>query len=200
MNDREADKLAFVPKEPWQECPEVWKTQAAYFNWIRGQMRRAWSRHPVKNKFIRLMRFKAPLGKSGPKNPDGQMIWCAKCACCDETFKQTKLQVDHIDAAGSFKGWNDFSEWMMGLMHINVAGLQFLCKMCHDTKSYADKHGMTFERAALEKEVIAFTKWSIAKQDRLLAEFTVTHCTNAKQRRAAYTALLLEKYNENGKE
>ena len=37
-----------VGKEPWEQCPDVWKTKAMFFQWMRGQMRRAWSRHPVK--------------------------------------------------------------------------------------------------------------------------------------------------------
>lgn len=185
---------AFRPKEPWEECPEVWKTRAAYFNWIRGQMRRAWSRHPVKNKFIRLHRFKAPLGKKGPANPNGKEVWAAKCACCTKTFKQNLLQVDHIDAAGSFTSWQDFNVWMMGLMHINVKGLQFLCKKCHDTKTYADKHDMTFERAAIEKQVIAFGKLPLKSQIRKLRNygFGEAALSNVKQRRLAITKYLLE--------
>ena len=178
------------PKSPWRECPEVWKTQAAYFNWIRGQMRRAWLRHPVKIKFININRFKAPIGKKGPANPKGKMVWAAVCAQCDWTFPTSKLQVDHVHGAGSFTGWEDFEIWMRGLMHINVAGLQFMCKVCHDTKTYSERHEISYEQAVIEKEVIAFTKCPTSWQIVTLKALCLPH-NNAKVRRESYRAHLL---------
>lgn len=173
-------------KEPWEECPEVWKSQSAYFQWIRGQMRKAWSRHPVKNKFIRANRFKAALGKKGPKNPDGMMVWCGVCNDCHGTYTMRKLQVDHINSAGSFRGWDDFTTWMMGLMHINVDGLQFMCKECHDTKTYADKHGLSTEAAVIEKHVIWWCKHTSVDAQKLFLQLQDLPLNNAAARRSSY--------------
>lgn len=183
-------------KEPWEECPEVWPTQAKYFEWIRGQMRRAWSRHPVKIKFINANRFKAALGKKGPKNPDGKMVWCGVCAHCHGTYTFKQLQVDHIHGAGSFRGWADFTEWMMGLMHINVDGLQFMCKQCHDTKTYADTHDLLFEDAEIEKQVILWLKSiPVSYQHEYLARFGFPH-HNEPTRRTSYRRVLKDKLYE----
>lgn len=183
-----------APLEPWEQCPAVWKTKAQFFQWMRGQMRRAWSRHPVKVAYMHQHRKRVPLGRKTVKNPQG-LVWGCQCEHCKQEFKQTECEVDHIDAAGSFKGWEDFEAWMMKLMHINFDSIRIVCKTCHRIKSYAERTGMTFEEAKLEKEVIAFTKDTVAQQVRFLtmARVDMTTCTNAKQRRAAYKQHLQEK-------
>jgi len=179
-----------VGKEPWEQCPDVWKTKAQFFQWMRGQMRRAWSRHPVKVAYMHQHRKRVPLGRVTTKNPQG-LVWGCQCEHCHQEFKQTECEVDHIDAAGSFKGWEDFEAWMHKLMHINFDSIRIVCKECHRIISYAERMGYTFEEAKLEKEVIAFTKLPIPKQIELIG--TGSFPTNAKQRRAAYKKLLQEK-------
>jgi hypothetical protein len=164
--------------EPWEECPEVWATQAQYFQWMRGQMRKAWSRHAVKNKFVKLNTFTAPIGRIVKKTGKPMMIQAGKCACCGETFKKALLQVDHIHGAGSFRGWDDFEQWMRGLMHVCVADLQFMCKPCHETKTYADTHGLSFEDARLEKIVIVFKNCKATRQKLILHKLGIEPAVN----------------------
>ena len=174
-------------KEPWEQCPDVWKTKAAFFQWMRGQMRRAWSRHPVKVAYMHQHRKRVPLGRITTKNPEG-LVWGCQCEHCKQEFKQTECEVDHIDAAGSFKGWEDFEAWMTKLMHINFDSIRIVCKECHRIISYAERMGYTFEEAKLEKEVIAFTKLPIKRQKFLLG--SECYATNAKERRAYYKLML----------
>ena len=88
---------------------------------------------------------------------------------------------------------------MHKLMHINWDSIRVVCKDCHRIISYAERTGMTFEEAKLEKEVIAFTKLSIKVQDATIHTLAIKlavnyNCpTNAKQRRAVYKKLLQEK-------
>ena len=180
--------------EPWTQCPDVWKTKAQFFQWVRGQMRRAWARHPVKVSYMHNHRERVPLGKKTVKNPQG-LVWGCRCEHCNNLFKQTECEVDHIEQAGSFKDWKDLEKWMVKLMHINWGSIRVVCKTCHRIKSYAERTGMTFEEAKLEKEVIAFTKLSITRQYSLLdlGGVAPTDATNAKQRRAAYKKHLQEK-------
>jgi hypothetical protein len=177
--------------EPWQQCPTVWKTKAAFFAWMRGQMRRAWARHPVKVAYMQQHRKRVPLGRKIANNPTG-LVWGCQCEHCKQEFKQTECEVDHIDAAGSFKGWEDFEAWMHKLMHINFDSIRIVCKECHRIISYAERMGISFEESKLEKEVIAFTKLPIGEQHRLV-ELLNLKATNAKQRRAAYKQYLQEK-------
>lgn len=185
--------VEMVGKEPWEQCPDVWKTKAQFFQWMRGQMRRAWSRHPVKVAYMAQHRKRVPLGRITTKNPQG-LVWGCQCEHCKQEFKQTECEVDHIDAAGSFKGWEDFEAWMHKLMHINFDSIRIVCKECHRIISYAERTGMTFEEAKLEKKVIAFTKLSMAKQHDILGKYLADYDgSNAKLRRAAYKQYLQEK-------
>jgi len=190
-------KEASKPLEPWEQCPDVWKTKAAFFQWMRGQMRRAWSRHPVKVSYMHNHRERVPLGKKTKKNPTG-LVWGCRCEHCNNLFKQTECEVDHIEAAGSFKGWEDFEAWMVKLMHINWDSIRVVCKECHRIISYAERMKITFEEAKLEKKVIAFTKQSVATQLKDIHKIAaqggvrIPNPTNAKQRRAMYKKLLQE--------
>lgn len=178
---------------PWEECPEMWPTQASYFQWMRGQMRKVWCRHPVRNKFIRLNQFKAPIGRVIKKTGKRQEILAGKCCCCGNTLPKGELQVDHKDAAGSFKGWYDFELWMHGLMHVCVADLQWMCTKCHAIKSYADRWDLTFDEAALEKRVIAFSNTTAKEQIACLGQLCPGHtATNAEQRKDVYRNYLRE--------
>jgi len=186
-----------VTLEPWEQCPDVWPTKPKFFQWMRGQMRRAWSRHPVKVSYMSNHRTRVPLGRVTAKNPKG-LVWGCECEHCHQQFKQTECEVDHIEQAGSFKDWTDFEQWMMKLMHINWDSIRVVCKECHRIISYAERMKITFEEAKLEKEVIAFTKLTITRQYSLLdlGGVAPTDATNAKQRRAAYKQHLQEKLNE----
>lgn len=176
--------------EPWEQCPDVWKTKAMFFQWMRGQMRRAWSRHPVKVSYMHAHRERVPLGRITRKNPKG-LVWGCRCEHCNNLFKQTECEVDHIEAAGSFKGWEDFEAWMVKLMHINWNSIRVVCKECHRIISYAERMKITFEEAKLEKEVIAFTNTKTPNQHKVLALLGLPH-GNAKERRAAYKKYLQE--------
>ena len=176
--------------EPWKQCPDVWKTKAAFFQWMRGQMRRAWSRHPVKVSYMHNHRERVSLGRITTKNPKG-LVWGCRCEHCHQLFKQTQCEVDHIEAAGSFKGWEDFEAWMVKLMHINWNSIRVVCKECHRIISYAERMHITFDEAKLEKDVIAFTKTKTPNQHKVLALLGLPH-GNAKQRRAAYKKHLQE--------
>lgn len=176
---------------PWEQLPDVWKTKAAYFQWLRGQMRKAWSRHPVKIAYAQSRRVKAPVGKQIDKSSGKpKLVWALPCDQCGGSFPQSNVEVDHIVRAGSFKSWEDCEQWLMGLMQINFAGLQLLCKPCHRIKSYAETHSLSFEDAAAEKAAIAWMKESTPKYQALfLTEYTdasAADLSTIKKRRAAY--------------
>jgi hypothetical protein len=177
--------------QPWEQLPSVWKTKAAYFQWLRGQMRKAWSRHPIKVQFKKSKSFLAPKGKLTDKKTGlPKMVKCQTCACCGGTFRDAETQVDHIIQAGSFRDWDECQIWMMGLMQVNFEGLQVLCKVCHDTKSYAETNHCTFKEAQANKSYIAWNKVTpIPEQQELLRGEGYNDVGNVKLRRAAYLDL-----------
>ena len=183
----------FKNKMPWEQLPHVWATEAQYFQWLRGQMRKAWSRHPVKNAYKMSRRVRAPVGKKTDKLTGiSQVVWALPCDQCAGTFPQNDIEVDHVIRAGSFRGWAECEQWLMALMQINFASLQLLCKPCHKVKSYAETAGCSFEDAQAEKAAIAWLKENTPKyQIGYLVLYTNNDAgdlSNAKKRRAAYVA------------
>lgn len=178
--------------EPWEQCPDVWKNEAQYFNWIRGAMRKAWCRHPVKVTYMNLRRFKAPLGKVTFKYPQGTPIWCTHCETCGKLKKVGDTEVDHLARAGGCKSWEEFNVWIKSLLHINHAGLAIICKPCHYIKSYSEQHDITFEEARICKKAIAFMKQAGPQQMRWFRShgYIDAHTSNAAKRKAAYIQYL----------
>jgi len=176
-------------KEPWEELPDVWKDAKAYFIWLRGQMRRAWSRHPIKIEYMKSQRVRAPLGKKTKRNPTGE-VWAAKCEICNGLFRQTETEVDHIEEAGGFKDWNEFNNWLYKLLHINFDSIRIVCKPCHRILTHAARMGITFEEAAIEKEAIAFSKMSVKDQNKKLKELKLEIGSNAKLKKEIYKEYL----------
>ena len=131
--------------EPWNEIGSIWKTEAAYWSWIRGQIRNSiWKRYPVKNAFVRSKRFRMDAGVY--KNGKKKTVWGGTCAMCGENFSLSKLTVDHIIPAGSLREAKDL-EGFITKMACSFSNMQLLCKKCHDIKTYSDKYGITLEEA-----------------------------------------------------
>jgi viroplasmin and RNaseH domain-containing protein len=109
---------------------------------------------------------------------------------CGGTFRDSETQVDHIGRAGSFKEWDDCKDYLMGLMQVDFASLQILCKPCHDAKSYSENNNCTLEEAYARKSYI---KWKnetpICTQQELLAGEGYNDVSNEKKRKAAYLDL-----------
>ena len=48
------------------EMSNVWKTESAFMSWLRGGIRRMWSKHPVRIEFMKQNRIRIPNpNKSG---------------------------------------------------------------------------------------------------------------------------------------
>lgn len=190
-------------KEPWEALPEVWPTPAKYFQWVRNQMRRAWSRHPIKVAYKKAHRERGCLGKKTKTNPTG-VVWCSRCEQCGVLHREANTEVDHIEQAGSFRHWGEFLSWMQRLMHISFDSIRVVCKPCHKIITHATKKGMTFEEAKLDKRVIAFGKLPAKEQMSVLRTKNVDgpHTPNAVQRKIMYRQYLegLDNGQENNSE
>lgn len=175
---------------PWEDYPDIWKNKTAYFTWLRGSMRRIWSKSPLKIKFIQANRFRIPSPR-GKKYAD---VWGGKCSSCGNTFQQKELQVDHLVEAGSLRGWEDFDGFGKRLLAPMKGDLQLVCKPCHKIITHSQKKGLSFEEASIEVGVIAKCKLPPERQKEELLEagFTELEISNAPKRRVCYTKLLKE--------
>ena len=165
--------------QPWEHEGSIWKTKAAYFSWVRGQIRRSlWGRNPIKNYVKRLAAKPAPPGSRAKK--------VIECEFCHKDHAQSKIEVDHVVPAGSCRDWDDLGPFLRRMLDPS-GGYRLLCKPCHKTHTYAEKMGVTFEQAAILKEVIRICKLPTAKQTAWMKMkgIDTTLTTNAVKRRAA---------------
>tara|TARA_R110002167_G_C12643272_1_gene648553 strand:- start:335 stop:883 length:549 start_codon:yes stop_codon:yes gene_type:complete len=156
--------------KPWNVKGVPWKTEAAFYGWVRGQLRRGWTRHPVKNLLIQNNRFKKDNGK-------GRLTWHLDCSKCKKATPQTKIQIDHIHPAGSLKTTEDIGKFVERLYFVTFDTIRPLCIPCHEVVTLAERKGMTFDEAKVEKEVINIMKKSVVNLKMWLSKHNLEYLT-----------------------
>ena len=164
--------------------PDIWKTKAAFFSWLRGQLRRAlWERYPPK------LKFKNENCHTPPKGMQTKAKSGAYCALSGQWTGKSQLEVDHIVGNVSLNDWDDFVPFCQHLL-TTTNKMQLVSKEAHKIKSYAERYNITFEEAIIEKKVIAFNKLSVNEQreelEKLFGEETASNATNADLRAKLY--------------
>lgn len=168
--------------EKWEQYPHIWKTKAAYYAWLRGSFRRIWARYPVKIEFKKNNQYPPPPGYTGRAKNLGT------CSLCGERdIAISKLEVDHIDTTGSFDDKESAFEWFWRLL-CDESNMQLVHKECHKIKSYADRMGISFEEAMIEKKVIKLFKDK--KDKEWLIERGVQPESNASKRKEQVKVLM----------
>lgn len=143
-------------KKLWEIYPHIWSSESAYMSWLRGGLRRyLWSKNPVKLEFIKQNRIKIPN-----PNPRGKVkeVWGGVCALTGNIFPIGDMEVDHKEGNHSLKTLDDLVPFVKGIVMITLDDLQLVSKEAHKIKSYAEKQGISFEEAKIEKEVIEIIK------------------------------------------
>lgn len=178
--------------QPWEEEGSPWKSEAAFVSWVRGILRKGWSRHPIKLEFLKRNRKRIvnPNPKNRTRFPE---IWGQTCAICKQDKAQSECEVDHISATGgTFKSLDDAVAYMRHLFHVNFSNIRIVCKPCHKIITHAQKTGASFDEAKLQKAVIEKMKQDKAS----IVEFCIQNgynersLTNATKRREAVEAIL----------
>lgn len=128
-----------------------WKTESAWWGYLRGCLRKAWSRNPIKLNLLKKKRRQIVN-----PNPRGKKdtVFGFDCDVCSNTFVMSEGEVDHIVGAGSLKSVNDIQGFVERLLFVTEDDLRLVCKGCHRAITYAEKTGMTFDDAKIEKEAI----------------------------------------------
>lgn len=140
------------------EHPDLFPTEAKFWSWLRGCLRRGiWERSPMK--------LKAKNSLCSPPPPDykGRGKSGANCALTRQWEVKSKLEVDHKEGHVSFKSEEDIIPF---ITHLLASGeqLQLVTKEAHKVKSLADRRGISFEEALIEKQLIAFKKLKAEEQ------------------------------------
>lgn len=143
-------------KQPWLSFPAIWPTEARFITWVRGVLRKGWSNHPVKIEYLNSRKHK--IVNTNPKSKKTHpKVWGYICEQCNQEV--TKVEIDHAgDVQGKFTCMDEIQGYAEHLYLVDFDSLQAVCLPCHKIRSYAQKEGLSFEEAAIEKEVIAITK------------------------------------------
>jgi hypothetical protein len=172
-------------KEPWQSFPEIWKDEKAFMTYLRGAFRSIWSRYPAKLEWKKRQMIPPPEGYKGRAKSVGY------CAYCNGMFSASSFEVDHIEQAGSFSNKEEAIEWFWRLLDTNDNWC-LACKPCHKVKSYAEREGLSFDEARLQKEVINILKKSVAEVKQFCYDYgySDSHLSNPDKRRKAVEKIL----------
>lgn len=160
-------------------------TESAYLAWIRSALRSKSLRWPPRAEALKLAR-------RAYKGEIKQQKWEYQCAICQNWYKAKEVVVDHYPVeAGSILSVEDIGPFANNL-YCEVDNLRVLDKNCHDCHTLAQKQGITFNEAAIEKEVIAIMKQPVKD---ILAfcqdyEYDVSKLTNAAKRKQAVQSIL----------
>lgn len=168
-------------KQPWITHPHIWKSESAFMSFLRGGIRKAlWNRYPIKLELMRQKRKRI----TNP-NPKGKLkeVWGGECYLCGNDFVQKELQVDHIKGNHSLKTIDDVQSFIEGMLYIDSDDIALVCKSCHKAKSHAERKGISYKEALLEKQAIGMEKELTTKQIKELLTKHNYPCDNPKDRR-----------------
>lgn len=153
-------------KKILEENPDLWKTESAYFSYIRGCIRLAWSKNPVKLKLLKKVKKQIPNPNYGKPRNTKPTVMGAQCEICNKDFPMKEIEVDHKHGGTySLKKVSDIQGFFESICIVSEDDLRVVCKPCHGALSYAAKMNISFEEAKLKKKVI-----NICKDKKLLLD------------------------------
>lgn len=181
--------------KPWEVAGVPFRTEGAFWNWVKGTIRKGWSRHPVRIELIKANRFKIDKHY---KNGKTKQVWALKCEICKETFPQSVIQIDHKSPSEQERWYDDIDAFVRRMMWVTFDDLSILCTPCHAVKTYMDANNLTWEQAVSRKEEIQITSLKAPAQKAWLVERGVKPASNLEQRKLQIREMMnKEKTNAN---
>ena len=165
-------------REPWG-LGTPWKNSVAFFTYLRGCLRKAWSTNPIKHNLIKKKRKQI---KNPNINGKKETVFGFTCEMCNTDHVIANGQVDHIVAAGSLRKTEDIQGFVERLLYVTEDDLRLICKGCNSALAYADKNGMSYEQAVQEKKLIEICKTK--KDVQFLKDRNIVPASNATKRKA----------------
>ena len=183
-------KLNNKIKSLMEANPDLFPTEAKFWAYLRGCLRRGvWEKSPMKFKTK-----KAHL-ETPPASYTGRGKAGATCALSGVWEIQSKLEVDHLDGHQSFTKEEDIIPY---IIHLLADGdeLQLVTKEAHKIKSLADRRGISYDEAKLEKRVIEFGKLKAHEQRNVLEDLGYDMLPTKKARVEKYREIIKEETND----
>ena len=107
-------------------------TESAFWSFIRSALRQ-------KSRFWKPITECKLAARRLYKGVNKRQKYEYQCNVCKNWFIEKKINVDHINPAGSLNSSQDLPSFIERLF-CEVDNLQVLCEKCHDKKTKADKH------------------------------------------------------------
>ena len=146
-------------KKILEENPEIWKTESAYFSYIRGCIRLAWSKNPVKLKLLKKVKKQIPNPNYGKPRNTKPTVMGGECEICKNDFPMKFLEVDHRHGGTySLRSVEDIQGFFESVCIVSEDDLRVVCKGCHGCLTYAARNNISFEQARIEKQFIQIKK------------------------------------------
>lgn len=148
--------------------PDVFKSNATFFSTIRTGVRKAWSTSPMKVAY-----FDSKVYKVTNTNPRSlkrfPVVKKILCEMCGNEFGTTGVELDHLSGENKLTCVEDILPFISSILFVTPDDLQILCKDvkvgkvvksfgCHSIKTYAERHGISFEKARAIKLAIQYEK------------------------------------------
>lgn len=174
-----------------EDNPDVWKSKSAFFQWLKGVIRKGWNKHPVKLKLLKDTTKDIPNinPKSVARFPT---VKGNVCSVCGGLFPRNQCEVDHvIEEPARLSCLEDVQGCVEKLLVVCKDDLRVVCKECHGIISHQQRTGMSFEEAKIDKQVVALMK-DKKERERLLKEhgYKDIAVSNDSKRRKALTDIL----------
>lgn len=161
--------------KPWEWYPHIWKTEASFWSYLRGGLRRGlWEKSPIK------LDFKNKNVSKPPDDYTGRAKTGSYCALTGEWVGKSASEVDHKEGNVSLLSEEDILDFIKHLVP-PPDSLQLVGKEAHKTKSYAERQGISFEEAAATKKAIQIEKEK--RVNETLEGLGITPESNATKRR-----------------
>lgn len=171
-----------------RENPEIWKTESAYFSYLRGCIRLAWVKNPVKLKLLNKRKKQIPNPNYGKPRNTKKTVMGATCEICLKDYPTKFIQVDHITGGNySLRSVDDIQGFFESICIVTESELRLVCLDCHGCLTYASKEGVSFEEAKVIKHVI-----SLDKENKVVDKLNELGVNSQPTTKAKRKALLLE--------
>jgi hypothetical protein len=164
-----------MSEEPWIEFKDIWPTKSAFFTWLRSGLRKSiWQFYPPKLQFKNSQTYKPSQEYTGRAKK------LVRCYLTGEEIAVSYAEIDHVEGNVSLKDWDDLLPFIRHLC-ASKENMAVVSKEAHKIKSYAERMGITFEEAVLEKKLIEIFKTKKDKQ--FLSEHDIVPESNAAKRK-----------------
>ena len=184
--------------KPWESVPHIWADERAYCNWLRSQIRRMWSRHPIKVEYVKQRQI--PIAEAVRRGVEFGHCYhprtTAVCQCehCHLWFAKGQMEVDHLHGGYGFSNYEEFLVWQKTMLFLSFDDIQHLCKKCHHKVSMTQKFHCEPEEVQAYIDRANFRKLKAGAQAAALNALCLPKGKNGAERDALYIQYLEEKY------